>query len=231
MSAADRAILDEQIAYYRARAGEYDEWFERTGRYDRGEEHRAAWLGEAARVERALQGLGPRTRCLELACGTGLWTRHLARVCGSVAAVDASPEVIAINRERVGSDAVEYIEADLFAWEPAERYDLVFFAFWLSHVPHDRFDAFWRMVRGALAPGGTAFLLDSLYNPDSTARDHAPPARDGVVSRALNDGQDFRIVKLFYTPEDLSARLARLGWRAGLRASGRFFIYGEAAPS
>ena len=32
------SLLCEQIAYYRARAGEYDEWFLRQGRYDRGSE-------------------------------------------------------------------------------------------------------------------------------------------------------------------------------------------------
>lgn len=33
-------ILQEQIQYYRDRASEYDEWFFRQGRYDRGEAHR-----------------------------------------------------------------------------------------------------------------------------------------------------------------------------------------------
>ncbi len=32
----DRRILEEQKAYYRARAAEYDEWFYREGRYDHG---------------------------------------------------------------------------------------------------------------------------------------------------------------------------------------------------
>ena len=31
-------ILLDQIAYYRARAGEYDQWWFRAGRYDRGPE-------------------------------------------------------------------------------------------------------------------------------------------------------------------------------------------------
>ena len=34
----NEAIIQQQIAYYRARAGEYDEWFYRIGRYDRGAE-------------------------------------------------------------------------------------------------------------------------------------------------------------------------------------------------
>ena len=70
-------ILQQQMQYYRARAGEYDEWFFRQGRYDRGEEHRKAWFDEVARVESALDEAEPAGRILELACGTGLWTRHL----------------------------------------------------------------------------------------------------------------------------------------------------------
>lgn len=31
-----RKILEEQIEYYRARAAEYDDWWFRRGRYDRG---------------------------------------------------------------------------------------------------------------------------------------------------------------------------------------------------
>ncbi len=74
-----------------------------------------------------------------------------------VTAVDASPEVIAINRGRVAVDNVRYVQADLFAFEPQARYDCVFMSFWLSHVPHARFAAFWSMVGDALAPGGFAY--------------------------------------------------------------------------
>jgi hypothetical protein len=33
---------------------------------------------------------------------------------------------------------VRFICADLFAWSPERRYDVVFFGFWLSHVPLER---------------------------------------------------------------------------------------------
>ena len=36
-------LLDEQIAYYRARAAEYDQWWLRQGRYDQGPELAARW--------------------------------------------------------------------------------------------------------------------------------------------------------------------------------------------
>lgn len=38
METDSAAVLQEQIAYYRARAPEYDEAYTRTGLYDRGEE-------------------------------------------------------------------------------------------------------------------------------------------------------------------------------------------------
>lgn len=232
---SDRGILQDQIDYYRARAGEYDEWWFRTGRYDRGPEFNARWRNEVATVEAALdswlKAQRPQT-LLELACGTGLFTRRLAPRVPHITAVDASPEVLAINRSRVAAANVDYIEADLFSWRPAVRYDAVFFSFWLSHVPEDRFAMFWANVANALAPGGAAYLIDSAFDTMSTAKDHVLPERDaGIVTRRLNDGREFRIVKLFWEPQALAARLRALGWSAALAQTPNYFIHGSAQPS
>lgn len=232
MDAMPSDVLKDQVEYYRARAGEYDEWWARTGRWDRGAELNALWREEGAAVEEALIAWLEARRpdsALELACGTGLFTRHLAPRVARLTAVDASPEVLAINRARVARD-VEYVQADLFAWRPARRYDAVFFSFWLSHVPEDRFEKFWNIVAAALAPGGAAYLIDSAFDSSSMAKDHALPNRDtGLVTRKLNDGREFCIVKIFYRPDALEAKLSALGWRARIARTGRYFIYGEAA--
>jgi len=222
----DGAILDEQKAYYRARAHEYDEWFLRQGRYDRGPEHRDQWLAEAAEIEVQLRSAVRGGDVLELACGTGLWTQRLAEGNRHVTAVDASPETIAINRERVGSANVEYHLADIFSWVPPTTFDIVFFSFWLSHVPPARFDDFWALVRAALKPGGQAFFIDSLPEPTSTAKDHGPIDESGVSRRTLNDGREFKIVKVFYQPSVLERRLGDLGWSGWVRSTDKFFLYG-----
>jgi len=231
---SERNILEQQIDYYRARAGEYDEWWFRTGRYDRGPDWNARWREDVAEVELALErwldARRPQT-ALELASGTGLFTRRLAPKVNRLTAVDASPEVIAINRGRVEARNVEYVQADLFAWRPRERYDIVFFSFWLSHVPDERFAAFWKLVRDALAPRGAAYLIDSAFDPTSTAKDHAVPERDaGIVTRKLNDGREFRIVKFFYQPAVLSGKLEGVGFASDVRQTQQYFIYGEARP-
>src|SRR5438552_983308 len=111
-SMSDRGILQDQIDYYRARAGEYDEWWFRTGRYDRGPEFNACWRKEVA-----------------------------------------------------------------------------------------------------------------------TAKDHVLPGRDaGIVTRRLNDGREFRIVKLFWEPQALATRLGALGWSTELAQTPSYFIHGHARP-
>jgi demethylmenaquinone methyltransferase/2-methoxy-6-polyprenyl-1,4-benzoquinol methylase len=143
-------------------------------------------------------------------------------------AVDASPEVIAINRDRVKSDRVDYIVADVFEWvPPARAFDAVFFGFWLSHVPSEKFDAFWSTVKTALKPDGRVFFVDSLFEQTSKARNHDPVDHSGVARRTLNDGREFRVVKIFYEPPVLERRLVQRGWKGYVRSTGRFFLYGS----
>ncbi len=94
-------LIQQQIAYYRAWAGEYDEWFLRQGRFDHGVELNQKWFDQAEALRRALGEFALQGRVLELACGTGLWTGELARYAERVVAVDAAPEVLEINRQRL----------------------------------------------------------------------------------------------------------------------------------
>jgi len=227
--AATEALLARQIAYYRARAPEYDEWWERRGRYDWGAAVRGQWRAEAAEVEQALTEFAPRGRILELASGTGIWTEKLLPFGTAITAVDASPETIALNRARLGSPKVRYVEADIFQWQPSAPFDTVFFGFWLSHIPPARFPAFWEFVRGCLAPRGRVFFVDSLPDPSSTARDSVLPRQPATtMRRRLNDGREFEIVKVYYAPAKLAARLRRRGWQVAVRRTRRFFFHGTA---
>ena len=227
----DDVVLAEQLEYYRARAEEYDQWWLRQGRFDRGAEANARWFAEAAELERALAGFDPRGDVLELACGTGLWTRRLVEYATRVTAVDAAPEVLAINRARVGDPSVRYLEADVFEWAPEPgAYDVCVFTFWLSHVPDSRFAGFWERVGAALKPGGRVFFIDSARTERSTAADHALPAHgQATMTRRLDDGREFQIIKRFYDPDRLTGALRELGWDAQVDTTGEFFVYGQGA--
>lgn len=229
MSETPTALLQWQIAYYQARASEYDEWFLRQGRYDRGPTQNAQWFTEVDEVRQQLVRFNPTGEVLELACGTGWWTGQLLQYAHHLTAVDAAAEVLAINRTRYGHHPIDYVQADLFTWRPTRSYDAVFFSFWLSHVPPERFAAFWRSIAEALQPGGRVFFLDSLASDSSTARDQAwSPEPTILQSRRLNDGREFEIVKIYYRPEALSAQLRALGWHVTVSTTSHYFLHGTA---
>src|SRR5215469_12511682 len=221
------SVLDEMVIYYQARAREYDEWFYRQGRFDHGPDAKACWFTEAGEVFAALDALGIEGDVLELAAGTGIWTERLLRTATSITAVDASAEMIAINRARVASDRVSYLQADLFTWHPTRRYDAVCFCFWISHVPTERLDVFLSTVAGALQPGGKVFFVDNNRESTGTAVDHQLPEVDTqVMTRRLNDGREFKIVKNFYEPVTLATRCASNGLDVIVRETATYFLYG-----
>ena len=207
-------LLEEQKRYYAARAPEYDDWWYKRGRYEVAPDVLARWHEDIAEADAALDAFTPRGSVLELAAGTGLWTRKLVRLADRVVAVDANRETLALN-----IDEAEHVLADIFEWHPPETFDVVFFGFWLSHVPDERFDGFWRTVRAALAPGGRVFLIDS-------GPIEVEPGDDRQLRRVA-DGREFRIVKKFWRPAELAERVRPLGFDLDLRltANGNF-LYG-----
>jgi ubiquinone/menaquinone biosynthesis C-methylase UbiE len=221
-------LVQQQIAYYQARASEYDEWFFRRGRYDRGTELNQQWFQEVEQVRSFLNRFKPDNKVLELACGTGLWTQQLLGHARHITAVDAVSEVLELNQQRLQSSKVKYVQANIFTWQPEEQYDVVFFSFWLSHVPSQYFESFWQMVSRALKSGGRVFFVDSKYEPTSTARNHhLGEAQAGTVKRRLNDGREYQIVKIFYAREQLEKRLSQLGWRVKVNETPHYFLFGE----
>ena len=213
-------LVGEQKRYCAERAPEYDDWWYRRGRYALEPDALARWQADAAEVAAALEDFAPGGSVLELAAGTGIWTRRLVGLADRVVAVDANAETLALNT----SDA-ELVRADVFEWEPPERFDLVFFSFWLSHVPEERFDEFWSLVRVALAPSGQVFLVDS--GAGDTAHTGTDQA-DGEETRSLADGRTFRIVKRRWRPDELAERVRPLGVALELRdsANGHFLVGG-----
>ena len=230
-SVDDDALLAEQRAYYRARATEYDEWWQRRGRFDRGSEMSEEWDRQVSLVAAALGTFGATGRVLELAGGTGWWTQRLARTADRLTVVDSSPETLDLNRNRVGRSDVDYVVADLFSWQPQRTYDVVFFSFWLSHVPRQRFSAFWSLVQTCLAPSGRVFVVDN-RDPDRGGElDDAYVMRAGpdLDLRRLHDGSRYQVVEIFYEPDELRSLLDQEGWTAKIGAT-PWFIFGDAQP-
>ncbi len=220
-------VLQKQIAYYRARAQEYDEWFYRQGYYDQGEVRNQQWHTEAQIVRDQLLDFPQVPHIVEMAGGTGIWTQELTKISETVTVLDASPEMIEINRAKVQSDQVTYQQADLFQWQPEQQVDMIFFGFWLSHVPKEKLSPFLEMVHRALKPDGRLFFVDSQKVQSGTSSRQKLDTTNDIQKRVLNDGSEFEIIKIYYNPEKLTQVLNDHGFDITVQATPTFFIYAD----
>lgn len=207
--------------YYDERANQYDDWYLHINLYD-DPQHNAAWQAELDQMTGWISAFG-HGRLLELASGTGWWTRHLARNA-RVTTLDYAPSMIEVLRARLRAEG---LTADITCGDAYHlpftegAFDCCFFGFWLSHVPFALLDEFFGELRRVVRPGGRVMLVDS--KPFRGEQ----PAKELNQQRRLNDGSSHQIVKIYHTPETLHTLLSSYGHHVSTRATPTFFTAGE----
>lgn len=187
----------ELRAYYARRAAEYEAIYAKPERQ-----------GDLARL-RADGAEAFRGRAvLEIACGTGYWTPHVARHAARVDAFDINEETLAIARTKAVDPArVRFALGDAFAPPIAvPPHDAAFAGFWWSHVARRDLPRFLAGVHRALAPGARIVFIDNRYVAGSST----PVARtdahgDTWQARTLADGSRHEVLKNFPEPAELEA--------------------------
>jgi demethylmenaquinone methyltransferase/2-methoxy-6-polyprenyl-1,4-benzoquinol methylase len=225
-------VLVEQQMYYDERGAHDEDRFFRRGKFDRGPQLNREWFAEVLEVVRALTKFAPRGDVLELAVGTGIWTKHLAESAERCTVLDSSEKALDGVKTRLAhfGPRMDYIHADIFRWVPRKRYDVVFFGFWLTHVPPYLFEAFWDLMRSALKPQGRVFFVDSSDVATSLVHYGKVDPETHVQVRQVKGGRSVRVYKLYYDVEGLTASLDALGWDAKLATTPKHFLYGSAIP-
>ncbi|MEO8625248.1 MAG: class I SAM-dependent methyltransferase [Candidatus Limnocylindrales bacterium] len=229
---APRSADEELRVYYAARAGEYDDWFLRKGRYSRGAIADAAWAADMDTATLWLDAQPLSGEVVELAAGTGWWSPLLAQKASTLWLYDINEEPLEFARQRLVAHGLAAHIHTRDAWaEPDRRVDGLFCGFWLSHVPRARLADFLALCRRWLKPGGRMAFIDSRRDRESSAIDHPQPENDLSV-RKLDDGQTFTIVKVYWQPEELEAALLAAGFAsAKVTTTPRFFLMGEAVAA
>ncbi len=118
--------------------------------YDRTSKPQQRWANE---VIGRLIGVERDATVLDVGCGTGRVTEHLARLVpgGRVLAIDASEDMVALARERLGERA-EVRRCDVLEVDLDAEVDVVFSTATLHWVTDH--DALWPVLARALKPGG-----------------------------------------------------------------------------
>lgn len=192
----------DQVDYYTARAGWFDDCYTCTGDYDRGPERNDRWNAHMEHIEDALAASKLRGRCVELGAGTGHWTERVARHVDHVTAIDASPEMLAAARERfAGRDDVDLRLADLWSWAPTERWDSAAAFFFVEHVPDAVLTELLATLHDALTPGSPFFVAEGAwYQPEPN-----------VETRDI-DGREYRVVERRRTTTEFEAAFDAAGF-------------------
>jgi demethylmenaquinone methyltransferase/2-methoxy-6-polyprenyl-1,4-benzoquinol methylase len=221
---------DEMVAYYEARAPEYDDWYLRRGRYAHGPIDDMAWQADLDAATTWLDGLPLGGRIVELAAGTGWWSPLLATK-GELWCYDAASAPLDRARERLLAHRLRAHLHVRDAWaDPELAADALFTGFWLSHVPRARLADFLGLAARWLRSGGTYAFIDSRFDRQSSAVDHRPSREEETSLRRLNDGRTFSIPKIYYEPGELEAALRAAGFAtATVSTTPRFFLLGVAS--
>ena len=212
MSPADEPMK----AYYAARAPYYDDVYEKPERRE-----------DIAFLREYLPATFAGRTVLEVACGTGYWTQHIAPSAAAMTATDAIAEPLELARGRPGVGAVRFALADAYALpESLGRFDAAYAGLWLSHVPIGRRREFLASLHRLLAPGSRVVVLD---NSAVQCRELPIAERDDEGNtyqhRRLKDGSVHRVLKNFPTREELEALVAPFGARPEYRDLQNFWLF------
>jgi ubiquinone/menaquinone biosynthesis C-methylase UbiE len=96
---------------------------------------------------------------LEIGCGTGSFSRVLAKHSGRVLALDLSPNMIQVAKERSKQyPNIDFQIADAMTWEfPADQFDCIVSIATLHHLP---MEGILSRIKMALKTKGTMAILD-----------------------------------------------------------------------
>jgi demethylmenaquinone methyltransferase/2-methoxy-6-polyprenyl-1,4-benzoquinol methylase len=191
------------LTYYVARANEYENVYAKP-------ERQADLRLLHTLVSHALAG----RRILEVACGTGYWTRLLATSAAAITACDLSPEVLAIARARQPSALpVDFCVGDAFALEQIPgTFDGSFIGFWWSHVQRAELPRFLTGLHRRLSNGGRVLIIDNRYVsgsnwPITRTDEHG----NTYQHRSLEGGTEYEVLKNFPLPSDVRDTIAAAG--------------------
>lgn len=195
--------MSDLVDYYRARALEYEAVYAKPERqYDL----------------RQLQQIIPEwfegRHVLEVACGTGYWTRYIATRAAAITGCDLAEETLDVAIAQKGAHApTNFVIADAFALEQVPgTFDACFVGFFWSHIPRDRIHTFLSGLHRRLSNGGRVLIVDNRY----VAGSNWPITRTDSLGntyqdRTLSTGAQHEVLKNFPSADELETTLTVAG--------------------
>lgn len=187
-------------AYYARRAAEYEEIYRKPERQQ-----------DLKTLTKILSTIFKDRQVLEIACGTGYWTRIIASSAASILALDCNKETLEIaRRENYQRCPVTFLEDNAYTMLRVKGdFTAGFCGFWWSHIPKERLVSFMVRFHSRLRENALVVMVDNNYVEGSST----PIARQDdqgntYQTRRLADGSEYEILKNFPTPAELKDLLS-----------------------
>ncbi len=207
--------FSDMRAYYAARAPYYDAVYLKP-------ERREDIMFLTQHLPDRLQG----RNVLEIACGTGYWTQHIAPAATRLVATDLTSEPLGFARLRPANESVVFLQLDAFALpEQLGDFTGAFAGLWFSHVPIQARSGFLDGLHARLNPGARVLLMD---NNEVQLKDFPIAETDmegnTYQHRSLQDGSIHRVLKNFPTETELRLLLDPVSKNTQFRQLQNFWL-------
>jgi 2-polyprenyl-3-methyl-5-hydroxy-6-metoxy-1,4-benzoquinol methylase len=122
------------------------------------------WHESKLQLIDALLVPGPGERVLDVGCGSGVCSGHVAASGAHVVGIDANPSALAFARRAYGSETIRFVEGyvDDLPFE-GEGFDKAICLEVIEHLYREQGDALLRSIVRVLRPGGLLLLTTPNY--------------------------------------------------------------------
>ncbi len=196
-----RDIEKDIQQYYADRANEFDLIYERPERQT-----------DLKTIRILLKNLLNEHHVLEIACGTGYWTKIISSVAKSITATDINNEVLKIAKNKlIKLKKVTFIQDDSYSLNKIRgNFTAGFACSWWSHILVSKLNDFFNVFHSRLQPGALVIFIDNYYIAGSSI----PISRidnegNTYQIRKLQDGREYEILKNFPTRETFDEILGK----------------------
>lgn len=189
---------DQTIEYYQRRAGEYEKIYHRDNPARQAELSRLYALSRRVLADRTV---------LDLACGTGFWTRIVSESATAIIGVDINSQTLTEARKKQYFCPTEFLLSDMHNLPLApNRSNALLATYVVSHVRRQDIDCLRKGIRRIIGVDSPAFICDNNLvcelKPDLIWDDEHV---NTYKRRWLENGQEYLILKNYFDRDELKS--------------------------
>lgn len=206
------------VEYYSKRAKEYDGVYHRSDKVRLKEQQFLAHY-----ITQTFKG----RFVLELACGTGFWTKHLLKSAKKVLATDYSLDMLKIASSRLSKYSnIILLQSDAYSLPTlVPKFNGGMANFWFSHIPKSKIKKFLDNFHSRLTKKSVVLFADAVYiaglGGELLIKDNH---KDTYKKRILKSGEQFDILKNYYSEKELEKIFSKYSKKINIEYLTNFWI-------